>query len=543
MDSPIDKTIYLTEVLQQIPRLLAQLDRNKMSKTYGCFDRNYWHYKIVDFPSARMQEAALTLALLYTIDSRDNPYYQNKKILEWIKAALLFWGKIQEKNGSFNEWWPHENSYVATAFSSYAVSETLLLLKEQLTIIPQITQQLVKAADFLSKSQEALVQNQECGAVIAIYNTFLLTGNEKYKNIAAAKVQSILSFFSEEGWLVEYGGPDVGYLSLAFDYLAKYYQKTQDKELLEKLKNATQFLQYFLHPNFTHGGEYASRNTEYLIPSGFELLVAEIPECALLACFARETMEKRNAITPFALDDRYLCQILYNWLEAYMKGQKKLSCKKDYPFKNTFEQQFPEAGIFIKSTPTYYFITNYKKGGSFKLIEKSNGTVTYDSGILLTCGNKTYETNCINEDIHFEFTEHQLTIKGSFFKIDQKLQKAFTTIALRFYSVIFGRFERISRFIKNVLRRVLITGSNKSKHNLFTRTFVFKETEVVVSDAITTKKKMQEVILGAKFSFNYIPSSRYFQTSELESPSQSFDLSQAEKKKEFHHKRSFMFKE
>ncbi|MBD3310499.1 hypothetical protein GF351_04725, partial [Candidatus Woesearchaeota archaeon] len=61
-----DRHIYLREVLLQAPRLMAMLDRNPASRTYGCFAREYWHSKITDFACARKQEAVLTLALLYT---------------------------------------------------------------------------------------------------------------------------------------------------------------------------------------------------------------------------------------------------------------------------------------------------------------------------------------------------------------------------------------------------------------------------------------------------------------------------------------------
>ena len=32
---------------------------NPHSPTYGCFDRNYWHYRIIDFPSGMAQEFVL----------------------------------------------------------------------------------------------------------------------------------------------------------------------------------------------------------------------------------------------------------------------------------------------------------------------------------------------------------------------------------------------------------------------------------------------------------------------------------------------------
>ena len=67
--------IYLREINEQIPRLLGLLDRNPLSCTYGCFDRQYWHYRTSDFACTRSQEAVLTLALLY--NNKATKYYQS----------------------------------------------------------------------------------------------------------------------------------------------------------------------------------------------------------------------------------------------------------------------------------------------------------------------------------------------------------------------------------------------------------------------------------------------------------------------------------
>ena len=60
--------------------------------------------------------------------------------------------KIQNKDGSFNEWYPYENSFVASAFSSYAVSETLLILPELKS--EKLTKALEKSAAWISKKTE-----------------------------------------------------------------------------------------------------------------------------------------------------------------------------------------------------------------------------------------------------------------------------------------------------------------------------------------------------------------------------------------------------
>ena len=45
---------------------------------------------------------------------------------------------------------------------------------------------------------------------------WILTGLNK-------KLERILQLQSEEGWFPEYGGADIGYLSVSLDMLAEYY--------------------------------------------------------------------------------------------------------------------------------------------------------------------------------------------------------------------------------------------------------------------------------------------------------------------------------
>ena len=49
------KTTFQNYADRQVARILTQMDRDPQSPTFGCFDRNYWHYKIRDYPSSILQ--------------------------------------------------------------------------------------------------------------------------------------------------------------------------------------------------------------------------------------------------------------------------------------------------------------------------------------------------------------------------------------------------------------------------------------------------------------------------------------------------------
>jgi hypothetical protein len=119
--------IYRRIALSQVPRILSLGDRDNSSKTFGCFDRYYWHYRLLDFPNARFQESALLFALLYRNSFEGNVFYNRQALYQWAMGAIEFWARIQRGDGSFDEVYPNEHSFVATAFSAYAITESMSL--------------------------------------------------------------------------------------------------------------------------------------------------------------------------------------------------------------------------------------------------------------------------------------------------------------------------------------------------------------------------------------------------------------------------------
>ena len=80
-----------------VPRIMSNLDRDSNSPTYGCFDRNFWHYKIRDFPSMILQQSCRTLAILYKSDYPGNIYYKKKRVKKWALAAVDFWANLPHR--------------------------------------------------------------------------------------------------------------------------------------------------------------------------------------------------------------------------------------------------------------------------------------------------------------------------------------------------------------------------------------------------------------------------------------------------------------
>jgi hypothetical protein len=454
--------------------------------------------------------------LLYRIDHKNNKYYRSGEILGYVIAAMKFWTKIQNKNGSFNEWYPNEHSFVVTSFSAYAVSESLLLLKND---IPQDEYQIVlkslkKAGDWLVRRNETRVMNQQTGASVALLNLYLLTSDTKYLVSSKEKIALLSQRQSKEGWFLEYGGPDIGYLSLAIDYLSKYYLKTGDEDVLNIVALALNFIKHFIQPNLVAGGEYTSRNTEYLIPHGFEAL-SKMNEDALFAASAVRAKISSADSFPHILDDRYLTYNGYTWLQAYLDYNPALNAPEriveDF-FSAYSKKYFQESGLMIINDEYKHLIINLKKGGAFRLFDKKAGSTYSDSGILVKSEDKWYTSGWLTEG-RYDISDNEVIISGNMWKVTDKTLTTLRYILFRMFQLTFGRSCTISLWIKERLRDILITRARPSGIKYERRMTLNPDDAVLlgVSDSAASEGAgMSSMSVFTKDTYVYVPSSRYY---------------------------------
>ncbi len=512
-------SIYTSTANEQLPRILTLLDRNPASSTFGCFDRNYWHYKITDFPCMRMQEASLTLALA----AKTKQTIKKELLIRLANAGLEFWAKNIAADGSASEWYPDEKSYVATAFSTYAAAETAAETGNQKDFVIDA---LKKSTSWLAKRTEHRVQNQQSGAISAILYANKILKDEKLSKAASQLIQDLISRQTEEGWFTEYGGADIGYLSLTVDYLAKASLISEDSQKLEKSAiKACEFVKCFLHPNFTTGGEYGSRNTEYLIPHGFEILRKKSNSSSAISSFIKEALKRKTIAGPWSLDERYLAYNLYTYFQAGMIDSEDESAQKPVLTDKSFEN----AKIFIRSKKSHQIIINCQKGGAFTIFDKDGQHM--DSGVrlnteegMLTSGYldpKTKSSNLVKD------TTEEFTIEGRFIRIKPNLMTPTKQVGLRAFQLTAGKYAPISKIVKEKLRDKLITSAKTSKYS-YKRTIIIEDEKIMVNDTIKPANDIKEVILGTKASEQFIPSAKFW----TESDNQNFSTFAITKKKD-----------
>ena len=294
-------------IIKTAPRVLTQVDRDKHSKNYGDCDRNHWHLKIRDFSSAILQQTGLSMALLYQVEFPGNVFCGNAMVKEWAEATVHYWKSIQLRDVSFNEYYPNEHGFPPTAFSLYAMCEVYRRL-EMKDI--QVEKAFRKTAKYLVNHIEEQAYNQELASITALYTAYLILKEEWILTGLNKKLERILQLQSEEGWFPEYGGADIGYLSVSLDMLAEYYSLSHDERVVEPLNRMVDFLQYFVHPDGTVGGEYASRNTIYFLPGGLQVMsdLGNQSAEAMIQVLYGNTQKQFYFLD--AVDDRYLSHYL-----------------------------------------------------------------------------------------------------------------------------------------------------------------------------------------------------------------------------------------
>ena len=394
-------SIYGRAVLQHLPRMLSQIDRNPHSPTYGCCCRNHWHYRIEDIPNSQLQEVVLTLAGAYRLSGDWNPWTGSPQLLGWIEAVLLYWTKIQRPSGCFDEVYRGQDSYAATAFSTYCATEATLQLRQALdpSVVAEVTQAAGRAVHWLGRTKEVLANNQVAGAAGAALNTAELTGNRQHEAVARQAVDFLVSRQTEEGWFNEYGGADIGYSTLTVDYLARIWKKAGWEEAGTMARRLVEFLTYFVHRDGTAGGVHGSRKTEYLIPHGLELLApTHAPSRDLGSLLLRSLAERPERSVLNRLDDRYLCYLSGFFMLAAGDAQPRDSAAIALPAVKAHNRFFSESGLWSFANARYHLVANLRKGGVLRC-DFHDGPSFQDSGLFVTDdGGATHTTQAIHDD-------------------------------------------------------------------------------------------------------------------------------------------------
>lgn len=510
---------YAYEALRMLPRIILMIDKNKYSDTYGCFDREFWHYRTVDFPCGMNQEFCLPLALAYKYEFPHNPYYKAERLKELVIASIEFAKKSSHADGSCDDYFPYERALGALVFSTYAMTESYLELELDR---PDLLDFFRLRGDWLINNNETgQLANHQAFAALALYNVYMLTGEEKYRQASNDFRDLTLSWQYEEGWFQEYEGADPGYHSCSIAFLSKLYKKSQDESLVEPLGRAVDFATYFMHPDGSYAGEYGSRNTYHFYPHGFEVMSQHFEDAGRIAeTYLQRALPERRRY--FNDDNRMCAHYVYDWMHAWLDYNDERYGTLD-EHRGPFTKYFEEAQILVKKTDNYYAVCSPFKGGVVKVFDEE-GPVYSDTGVMAhTTGGDTYVTHLVDEyDIQVDPEKGEVRVTGNMCKRRQPLPSPVKQMAFRTMNLSLGRFS--ANAVRAILQKVLITGKPRTDTK-FERVVRLTDDDVIVSDSIDASGESVEfdgLSVGTDATSIYVANSNTFQESVL-LPWQDYD--------------------
>ena len=451
------KNIFNEVLSYNQSRLINLYNLDPISETYGIGDRKFWAWKTIDFPNSTFQSGVTSLAIsILKGNSYDLEFYL--KLIDGIVHAI---GKTSNKNFSLNESFPNENSYCVTALVAFDVLFSIDILKDVLT--PKKKDEYIKIVSphitYLKEHEEkhAFISNHLATAAAALYFWTHLTKKDEieYQNI----LNKIYSRQSSEGWYTEYEGPDIGYQTLCTHYLSAIYLKSKNEQLGNSLKKSLRYLRYFLHPDHTIGGLYASRNTEVYYPGGICALSEHFEDAAIIASHMKVGVKNNSNLLPQDIDADNYIPLLNSF--AYASLFKEVAPRANKRFYETPNQiNFEKCGIELYSNSNYFSILNYKKGGVLKIYDlKSKSCVFESGGLLINYKNKKLTTQRFNENITLD---SKRSFSFPLYRYKESYPSSFHTLIIRLLSILFFRSIAFSELFKKAVVKLLMTNKNQT---------------------------------------------------------------------------------
>jgi hypothetical protein len=496
--------------LAAIPKILTLLDRNPHSPTYGCFDRNFWHYRIIDFPSGMAQECVLPLALAYALDLPDNPYHQAPAIREFIAAGIRFAAASAHRDGSCDDYFPYERAAGAAGFSLLACFEgaRLINLRNDETF-----DFLRRRGAWLATHREpGRLSNHEALVVACLQRLSEWFGDACWRKWRDERLERLLSWQSEEGWFAEYEGADPGYLSLTIGLLADLERRGSKMKLRQPLQRAIAFAAEFVHPDGSYGGEYASRNTYNFFPHGFEIVGGWLPEA--LAVNDRVLQALAAGRGPCYDDDHLVAHHAWSYLLAWQHWRDQ---RPQTPPRAEGRRHFPQAGLLVDRRQGTELYLGLNKGGSFKLF-RDGRLVASDTQVSLRLRDGRRRRTAV---AHLgglsqaTLQDDGVTVEGRFGWAKQARMTPARMIALRLIMLAGGRW--FPSLVRRLLQALLIVGGRPAPFR-FRRTLTWQDGRWTVEDRVDGDAwdRVEAAGIGGFQTSIYAVMSRVFQIDQLQ---------------------------
>jgi len=505
---------YAREIDAALPRVLALADRDPLSATRGYGDRQFWAWKLIDFPNATLQGAVNGLSALLAANAFAS-HVSRPEIESAIDAMLAATPRMMRRDGSFEEALPFEQSWCVTALVLY--DATCAVMRSQgdarasraAAIGP-----LERAASFLVRRDEThgFISNHLATGAAALLRWDAMSGDAQARRKAESLLERILAGQSGEGWFVEYGGADPGYQTLCMTHLADAAGTADDAGLWAALERGVGFIRHFAHPDGSFGGVYGSRATRIYYPAGVEALAGRFPDARRLADRMRGAIGRAATVPLTAIDQPNLLPLFNNYCQALLAAPGPDAEEGEArPVGRTW---FPQAGLLVDSGPAHHTVISARKGGVVyhwrdgRLACADGGVVLEDSAGHIVTSQADAPANEV------ALTDATLRVSGQLRRRSIPLPNPFNFLVLRAMSLTVMRIPAAGELVKRLIARLLVRAGGPGAGR-FVREITLGPDLRVVDRWEPAELKRVEV--DGPFSVIHMASAGYWQSGDTDS--------------------------
>lgn len=500
---------YAREIDAALPRVLALADRDPLSPTRGFGDRQYWAWKLIDFPNGTLQGAVNGLSALLAADAFA-AHVSCASIQHWINDMLAATPRMMRRDGSFEEALPFEQSYCVTALVVY----DYLVALDRSGADPARVHLIEKAVDFLIRRDEThgFISNHLATAVAALFLWQKLTGDIAARRKAEALCDRILSHQSSEGWFVEYGCADPGYQTLCMTHLADAARSSGDDRIWEALEKAAGFVEHFVHPDGSFGGVYGSRATRIYYPAGLEMLASRSDAARGTAIRMRSAIARAATVPLAAIDQPNLLPVFNNYCQALLAAPDADSEPSNHT-PTIGRTWFPEAGLLVDRGEIHHTIVSTRKGGIVYHWRKGR-LVVCDTGIVVRgSGHQVLTSQIADAENVVEVTNESVSVSGKLRRRRVQLPNPFNFLILRIMAATIMRVPAVNAWVKLTIARMLVH-SGGTEEGKFTRRIILG-CDLEISDR-WEPDHLTRIVTHDPFSAIHMASSGYWQITDSE---------------------------
>jgi len=454
-----------------LPRMLTQVCRDPGSPVYGSFDRNWWHYKIRDFSSIILQQGGYALYCAAQWDEFSE--IRNNTLNELAAGTCRFWNLRAKKFRAFEEYYPWEEGYPPLAFSTLAVAK---LAAAGVIETSEILDGLSVAAKQLQRRFESKATNQQVAGTAALCWIRKIAPQLIDADVFRNLCDRTLACQHPEGWYMEYGGPDLGYLSVTMDCLWDAFDATGDERFRRSAAQALEFIAPFVLMPQRGAGMHNARNTDYIVPYGIARFLEDPERKTVAMQVLRKTLEGLEDPDHFlyAIDDRYFCHYIGH---SFFRAVQRI-IRLDGPEVDAESRFFPGTGHWLcpETASGCAAIVSGKKGGVLTL--DFSGKRCADFGWIISVNGREWVSHWWGDFWKIARDGDWIQISGYFTPHAEHSSSPIKHLVLRALSLVFGR-----RII-SLLKEKMIFKEKDSHGPSFQRSVRFTPDGVEVVDLI-----------------------------------------------------------